>query len=125
MDPDIYENLKRIRFEVGEAKAKYRKSDDDVRIMAVTKTVSYERVNMVIDDGITLLGENRVQEFLEKKDHYRSNAEVHFIGRLQTNKVKYIIDSVKLIHSLDSMKLAEEIDRQAAKKVSAWKSLRK
>ena len=116
MDPVIYENLKRIRFEVGEAKARYRKPEDTVRIMAVTKTVPYERVNTVIDDGITLLGENRVQEYLEKKDHYRSGAEVHFIGRLQTNKVKYIIDSVKLIHSLDSMKLAEEIDRQATKK---------
>ncbi len=115
MDEDIYENLKRIRFNIGEAKAKYRSSGDDLRIMAVTKTVPYQRVNMVIDDGITLLGENRVQEYLEKKDLYRQNAEVHFIGHLQSNKVKYIIDNVSLIHSVDSFRLASEIDRLAEK----------
>ncbi len=115
MDEDIYENLKRIRFNIGEAMAKYRSSGDDLRIMAVTKTVPYQRVNMVIDDGITLLGENRVQEYLEKKDLYRQNAEVHFIGHLQSNKVKYIIDNVSLIHSVDSFRLASEIDRLAEK----------
>lgn len=115
MDEDIYENLKRIRFNIGEAMAKYRSSDDVLRIMAVTKTVPYQRVNMAVDDGITLLGENRVQEYLEKKDHYRQNAEVHFIGHLQSNKVKYIIDSVSLIHSVDSFRLAAEIDRLAEK----------
>ena len=115
MDEDIYENLKRIRFNIGEAMAKYRSADDDLRIMAVTKTVPYQRVNMVIDDGITLLGENRVQEYLEKKDLYRQNAEVHFIGHLQSNKVKYIIDNVSLIHSVDSFRLASEIDRLAEK----------
>ena len=115
MDPDISENLKRIRFDIGEAKAKYRKPEDEVRLMAVTKTVTFERVNAAIDDGVTLLGENRVQEYLEKKDFYRPGAEVHFIGRLQSNKVKYIINSVSLIHSVDSLKLAAEIDRLAKK----------
>ncbi len=114
VDTDISENLKRIRFDVEEAKAKYRKPDDAVRIMAVTKTVPYQRVNAAVEEGITLLGENRVQEYLEKKDHYSPEAEVHFIGHLQSNKVKYIINSVALIHSVDSMKLASEIDRLAA-----------
>ena len=115
MDFVISENIKRIRFDVEEAKAKYRKSDDIVRIMAVTKTVPYEKVNYAISNGITLLGENRVQEYLEKKDSYDKNAEVHFIGHLQTNKIKYIINSISLIHSVSSIKLAAEIDKQAEK----------
>ena len=115
MDADISESLKIIRYNVEEAKAKYRKSEDIVRIMAVTKTVPYERVNEAVKEGITLLGENRVQEYLEKKDFYDRNAEINFIGHLQSNKIKYIIDSVTMIHSVDSEKLAAEIDRLAAK----------
>lgn len=89
------------------------RSGRDVRIMAVTKTVSPERINYAIGLGISLLGENRVQEYLEKRESYKP-AEVHFIGGLQTNKVKYIIDKVSMIHSVDSLRLAEEIDRRAA-----------
>ena len=115
MDADISESLKIIRYNVEEAKAKYRKPDDIVRIMAVTKTVPYERVNEAVKQGITLLGENRVQEYLEKKDFYDKNAEINFIGHLQSNKIKYIIDSVTMIHSVDTEKLAAEIDRFAEK----------
>lgn len=115
VDHEISENIKRIRYNVEEAKAKYRKSDDTVRIMAVTKTVPYGRVNAAVNEGLTLLGENRVQEYLEKKDFYDPKAEVNFIGHLQSNKVKYIIDSVTMIHSVDSLKLAYEIDRYAVK----------
>lgn len=114
-DYEISENIKRIRYNVEEAKAKYRKPDETVRIMAVTKTVSYQRVNAAVNDGITLLGENRVQEYLEKKDFYDKKAEINFIGHLQSNKIKYIIDSVTMIHSVGSVKLASEIDRYAAK----------
>ena len=114
-DYEISENIKRIRYNVEEAKAKYRKSDETVRIMAVTKTVPYERVNAAVNEGITLLGENRVQEYLEKKDFYDKKAEINFIGHLQSNKIKYIIDSVTMIHSVDSVKLASEIDRYAAR----------
>ena len=89
------------------------RSGRDVRIMAVTKTVSPERINYAIGLGISLLGENRVQEYLDKRESYKP-AEVHFIGGLQTNKVKYIIDKVSMIHSVDSLRLAEEIDRRAA-----------
>lgn len=115
MDLDISENLKRIRFNIEDAKVKYRKRDDVIRLMAVTKTVPYQRVNLAVGEGVTLLGENRVQEYIEKKDFYDKGAEVHFIGHLQSNKVKYIIDSVTMIHSVDSTRLAAEIDRQAAK----------
>ena len=114
-DYEISENIKRIRYNVEEAKAKYRRSDETVRIMAVTKTVPYERVNAAVNEGITLLGENRVQEYLEKKDFYDKKAEINFIGHLQSNKIKYIIDSVTMIHSVDSVKLASEIDRYAAR----------
>ena len=79
--------------------------------MAVTKTVPPEAVNEAIRCGITLLGENRVQEYLSKRDLYLPQSEVHFIGHLQTNKVKYICDNVDMIQSVDSLRLAEEINR--------------
>lgn len=111
----VLENLKAIRYNISEAVAKYRSADDNITLMAVTKTVPYEVVNQVINEGVTLLGENRVQEYLEKKDGYDKRATVHFIGHLQTNKVKYIIDNIDCIHSVDSLKLAAEIDRLSAK----------
>jgi hypothetical protein len=95
--------------------AKYRKPGEKLNIMAVTKTVDPAAINHAVGLGIGLLGENRVQEYLSKKDFYDKSAEVHFIGHLQTNKVKYIIDSVSMIHSVDSLKLAAEIDKQAAR----------
>lgn len=111
---NILENLKIIEYNISEYKAKYRRDEDIIRLMAVTKTVPAEIVNFAIDSGVTLLGENRVQEYLSKKDLYRNSAEINFIGHLQTNKVKYIIDSVSLIHSVDSFKLAAEINRLSA-----------
>lgn len=109
---DIRENYQKICERVKKAMADAGRTDK-VRIMAVTKTVVPEKINFAVGLGIDLLGENRVQEFLEKREAY-APAEVHFIGGLQTNKVKYIIDKVSMIHSVDSMKLAEEIDRRAA-----------
>ena len=111
---DIEENLKEIRFNIAEAVSKYRKPDDNVRLMAVTKTVPFEYVNHAVSLGIDLLGENKVQEYQSKKDNYDKSAEVQFIGHLQTNKVKYIINSVSMIQSVDSLKLACEINRLAA-----------
>ena len=111
----VDENFKKICYEVSEAKAKFRKSDENIDIMAVTKTVAPEIVNHAVGLGIKLLGENRVQEYQSKKEFYSSDAQVQFIGHLQTNKVKYIIDSVSVIQSVDSIKLANEINRQAEK----------
>lgn len=111
---DIEENLKEIRFNIAEAVSKYRKPDDNVRLMAVTKTVPFEYVNHAVSLGIDLLGENKVQEYQSKKDNYDKSAEVQFIGHLQTNKVKYIINSISMIQSVDSLKLACEINRLAA-----------
>lgn len=86
----------------------------DIKIVAATKTVDPSRINELPKFGITEIGENRVQELLDKFDKVQG-LNWHFIGALQTNKVKYIIDKVKLIHSVDRESLADEIDRQAAK----------
>lgn len=109
---DVRENYLEICGRVEKAMTAAGRTDK-VRIMAVTKTVDPEKINFAVGLGIDLLGENRVQEYLDKREKY-APAEVHFIGGLQTNKVKYIIDKVSMIHSVDSMRLAEEIDRRAA-----------
>ncbi|MDE6728001.1 MAG: YggS family pyridoxal phosphate-dependent enzyme [Oscillospiraceae bacterium] len=108
---EIRENYLRICDNISNAVAKAGRKDKP-RFMAVTKTVAPERVNYAIGLGVGLLGENRVQEYMDKRESY-SPAEVHFIGSLQSNKVKYIIDKVSMIHSVDSGRLAEEIDRRA------------
>lgn len=114
---EIRENIKRIRSRLGEALIKSGRSPQEVRVMAVTKTVPAELVNVAIQEGIDLLGENRVQEFQSKREAYDlREAEVHFIGHLQTNKVKYLADTVTMIESVSSYKLAEEIDRIMGKK---------
>ena len=111
----IDENLRVIRERCAEAKARYRSPDDVIRIMAVTKTVAPEAVNHAVELGIDLLGENRVQEYLSKADFYDKSAEVQFIGHLQTNKVKYIINTVSMIQSVDGLRLGQEISRLAVK----------
>lgn len=112
---DIRANLEFIREQIAEAMDKAGRKDT-VRIMAVTKTVEVDKINYAESLGISLLGENRVQEFLGKYENYSENSEIHFIGGLQNNKVKYIIDKVRMIHSVDSVKLAEEISRRALSK---------
>lgn len=85
------------------------------KLIAVTKTHPVETILPLSKLGIVDVGENRTQEIVEKRDFLRENFQIHLIGRLQSNKVKYIIDDVCLIHSLDRLSLAEEIDRQAQK----------
>ena len=85
--------------------------------MAVTKTVDTDRINFAVSKGVDLIGENEVNELLEKYDKLNKNGvEIHFIGNLQTNKVKYIIDKVNMIQSVNSIKLAEEINKRANQK---------
>ena len=109
----LEDNLKRISHNIENAMAKAGRTDR-VRLMAVTKTVPPERINHAISLGADLLGENRVQEFMGKYEFYDKKCEIHFIGGLQNNKVKYIIDKVSMIHSVDSVRLADEINRRAA-----------
>ena len=108
----VKENYLEITENISNAMKKAGRTDK-VRLMAVTKTVPPAKINYAVSLGATLLGENRVQEFLGKIDEYDKNSEIHFIGGLQNNKVKYIIDKVAMIHSVNSLKLAEEISKRA------------
>lgn len=100
------ENISEISKQTG-----YNK--DNVTLVAVTKTRSIDEVNEAIRAGATDIGENKVQEIEEKYDKIQGDVRLHMIGHLQTNKVKYIIDKVDLIHSLDRDSLAKEIQKRA------------
>lgn len=111
----IAENIAAVQAEIALANAKSPNPADPVTLIAVTKTRTPEQMNEVLAAGVTVLGENRVQEMMDKYEGVRKDAEWHIIGHLQSNKVKYIADKVTLIHSLESKSLAEEIDRQMQK----------
>ena len=110
----VRNNVADIRRRVEQAALSCGRDPKDIAIMAVTKTVEPPAINEAIRQGLTLLGENKVQEYLDKREQYLP-ATVHFIGNLQTNKVKYIIDKVAMIESVSSEKLAQEIEKQAEK----------
>ncbi len=108
------DNYRRVKNQVAEAAIKANRNPDDVRLMCVTKTVEAEYINPVLDMGADLIGENRVQEFLGKKDAlHLERVEKHLIGHLQSNKAKQIVGEVDMIESVDSIKLAKEISRQS------------
>lgn len=109
---DIGETFLQIKEKVKLTAEEAGRDENEITVMAVTKTVSPQKINEAVYSGCGLLGENRVQEFLGKYEEYDKNAEIHFIGHLQKNKVKYIVDKVSMIESVDSVKLAEEIDRR-------------
>ncbi len=109
----IRENIDAVNRIKGQAAVKSGREPEDVLLCAVTKTRTAEEINEAIDAGITDIGENKVQEIMDKFDSVRP-VRWHMIGHLQTNKVKYIIDKVSMIHSVDSLHLAQEIDRRAA-----------
>lgn len=108
------ENYKIIKQNIARATEKSGRKPEDITLLAATKTVDISVINHAISAGIDYIGENRVQEFLLKNDGYLP-VHKHFIGHLQTNKVKDIINRVELIHSVDSYRLAEEISKQAVK----------
>lgn len=106
----IGENIKQIKEVVADAAYYSGRTQDDISIMAVTKTVDAARINYALSCGIKLIGENRVQEFVEKRENLNlSSCDVHLIGHLQSNKVKQIIGKVSMIQSVDSIKIAKEI----------------
>lgn len=111
----ISENIEDIRERIACAAKKAGRNPEDILLLAVSKTVDVPRIKKAVECGLTSLGENRVQEIMEKYEPMGKNVNWHLIGHLQTNKVKYIIDKVELIHSVESIKLAEEIDKQAKK----------
>lgn len=110
---NIRENIDAVNRIKSEAAVKSGRDPEDVLLCAVTKTRTAEEINEAIAAGITDIGENKVQEIMDKFDSV-SPVRWHLIGHLQTNKVKYIIDKVAMIHSVDSLHLAQEIDRRAA-----------
>lgn len=110
----IAENIEKVRNDIKEACVRSGRIYDDITILGVTKTVGADDIMCAVNEGICDLGENRVQEFMDKYGKI-PNVKWHIIGHLQTNKVKYIIGKTKLIHSVDSLKLAEEIEKLSKK----------
>ena len=108
----VRENYKRVLDQVRESAVKAGRSENDVRLMCVTKTVEPAYINAAIELGADLIGENRVQEYLGKKDELNlGGVERHLIGHLQTNKVRQIVGEVDMIESVSSLKLAKEISK--------------
>lgn len=114
--PEIKQNIEAVRRNIAQAQ-KSSPYGGEVELLLATKTVDTDRIAYAVKEcGVKYIGENRVQELLDKYDALKDlGCELHFIGTLQKNKVKYIIDKVSLIHSVDSVGLAEEINRQVAK----------
>ena len=110
---DIRSNLTKVHDRIRAAAEGAGRQEEDVLLVAGSKTRTPEEINIAIEAGVTDIGENKVQEIMDKYDAVRP-VKWHMIGHLQTNKVKYIIDKVDMIHSVDSLKLAKEIDKRAA-----------
>ena len=108
-------NYADIKARIAAACERAGRGTNDVIMLAATKTVPVSVINHAINAGVDYIGENRVQELLSKKDELITAAHRHFIGHLQTNKVKDIINEVEMIESVDSLKLAAEISKQCAK----------
>ena len=109
----IRENIEAIQAQKADAAKRAGRDPQKILLVAVTKTYGPDRMNEAIQAGMTDIGESKVQEIRDKFDSVLP-VRWHMIGHLQTNKVKYIIDKVAMIHSVDSLKLAKEIDRRAA-----------
>lgn len=112
----VKENLAYVEEQITKACEKAGRNREDVTLIAVSKTKPVSLVEEVIDCGIREFGENKVQEIMDKYETVKTPVNWHMIGHLQRNKVKYIVDKVCLIHSVDSYRLAEMIDQEAAKK---------
>ena len=110
---DIKKNLEAVHGKISDAAESCGRKPEEVTLVAVSKTRNPDEINTAIDAGVTDIGENKVQEIMDKFDAIKP-VKWHMIGHLQTNKVKYIIDKVDMIHSVDSMKLAKEINKRAA-----------
>ena len=112
----VQENLTQVEANIAAACKRAGRSRNEVTLIAVTKTKPVEMLQEAYDWGSRNFGENKVQEIMDKYDKLPSDIQWHMIGHLQRNKVKYIVDKVCLIHSVDSYRLAEEINIQAKKR---------
>jgi pyridoxal phosphate enzyme (YggS family) len=114
---ELKRNLELVREKIKEACRRAGRGESCVKLLGATKTKPPHLLRWAFELGLTTFGENRVQEFLRKWEELKDlPVEWHFIGRLQSNKVKYIIDKVKLIHSVDRTSLVDELQKRATKK---------
>ena len=110
----IRENYRRVQENINEAMARRRVGSGPVRLLAATKTVQPDAILFAVDHlGLSLIGENRTTELVEKYPALEGRVEQHFIGHLQTNKVKQVVGRVSMIESVDSLRLAQEISRRS------------
>lgn len=112
----IKDNISIVQNDINEALMRSNRENNSAKLIAVSKTKPVELLQEAYDAGMRDFGENKVQELVDKYDKLPDDIRWHLIGHLQTNKVKYIVDKVYLIHSVDSLKLAKEISKEAVKK---------
>jgi len=113
METDIAANINTVKQRIAAAAARCNRASDSIKLLAVTKTVSPEAIVKAIDAGITMFGENYVQEAKEKAAIIGPRAQLHMIGHLQSNKAKYAVKLFNCIHSVDRIDLARELDKKA------------
>jgi PLP dependent protein len=109
----VKDNLETINKKIKEAALKVNRDPQEIKLVAVTKTATLEQIKEAINEGVKIIGENKVQEATEKYQVLTTEVKWHLIGHLQTNKVKYAVEIFDLIHSVDSIKLAKEIDNRS------------
>lgn len=113
MEIDFLQNIENVKQRIATAAEKVGKAPEEITLVAVSKTVSAEMINLAIRNGITIIGENKVQEARDKFPEVDQPVEKHMIGHLQRNKVKYAVQLFDMIQSVDSLRLAEEINKRA------------
>jgi pyridoxal phosphate enzyme (YggS family) len=109
----IKNNLEIIKEKIKKAALKANRNPEEIKLVAVTKTATIEQIKEAISAGVKIIGENKVQEAKEKYQILTADIEWHLVGHLQSNKVKYAIEIFDCIHSVDSIKLAQEIDKRS------------
>lgn len=119
----IVDNLRNIKEQISQAAIRRGRPADEIKLVAVVKNIPTPKILEAIEAGVKNLGESKVQDARKKFEELPKDITWHFIGHLQTNKVKYIVKFVDLIHSVDSIKLAQEINRQAEKENKVQKVL--
>lgn len=112
----IADNLKQVQQNIEQACVAVSRDPKEVTLVAVSKTKPVSMLMEAYEAGARVFGENKVQEIMDKYDQMPADVQWHMIGHLQRNKVKYIVDKVAMIHSVDSLRLAETIEQEAAKK---------
>ena len=112
----LVDNLHEVQNNIRQACEKVGREVEEVTLITVSKTKPIAMIDEIYQDGIRKFGENKVQDFVDKYEAMPKDIEWHMIGHLQRNKVKYIVDKVAMIHSVDSLRLAEEISKEAEKK---------